>query len=298
VGPAHPARPSELTRQLLGHCRFPAAATPVTCAVSGGADSLALLALAAEAGLDVTAVHVDHGLRPGSDDEREVVRQAAERFGASFCAESVTVTPGPNLESRARVARYGVLPPDSLLGHTADDQAETLVLNLLRGAGPDGIAAMRHDGRRPLLALRRAETRQLCEELGLDVVEDPTNADPSFRRNRVRHEVLPLLSDVADRDVVPLLVRSAELMRDVADHLDAASAAIDPTDAVALAAAPEVLARTALRHWLRTCSDEHHPPDQATVERVLDVARGRAKAADVGGGWRVTRSEQRLSLSQ
>ncbi|MCB1016512.1 MAG: 7-cyano-7-deazaguanine synthase, partial [Acidimicrobiales bacterium] len=95
----------------------------MTCAVSGGPDSLALLALAVAAGLEVTAVHVDHGLRPGSGREAEVVEAAAERFGARFSARRVTVVEGPNLEARARAARYAALPPDACTGHTADDQA-------------------------------------------------------------------------------------------------------------------------------------------------------------------------------
>src|SRR4051794_39498105 len=99
--------------ELLGRCAFPPGGTAVTCAVSGGPDSLALLVLAVEAGLAVTAVHVDHGLREGSADEAEVVRAAAERFGTAFRAESATVAPGPNLEARARAARWSVLPPDA-----------------------------------------------------------------------------------------------------------------------------------------------------------------------------------------
>src|SRR5205085_8899120 len=124
-----------LTAALLGRCVFPGAGTVVTCAVSGGADSLALLVLAVGAGCEVTAVHVDHGLREGSAAEADLVRAAAARFGAGFVAERVMVAPGANLEARARAARYGVLPADVLTGHTADDQAETVLLNLLRGAG-------------------------------------------------------------------------------------------------------------------------------------------------------------------
>ncbi|HEX5365549.1 MAG TPA: ATP-binding protein, partial [Acidimicrobiales bacterium] len=123
--------------------------------MSGGADSLALLVLAARAGCRVTAVHVDHGLRPGSAGEADVVRAVAADVGAGFRAERVEVAPGPDLEARARAARYAVLPPGALTGHTADDQAETVLLNLIRGAGLEGLAGMRADQRRPLLALRR-----------------------------------------------------------------------------------------------------------------------------------------------
>ena len=278
---------------LLGRCTFPVPGTAVTCAVSGGADSLALLVLAVEAGCRVTAVHVDHGLRPGSEAEAGVVEAAAARFGASFRRERVRVEPGPNLEARARAARYAVLPPDVLTGHTADDQAETVLLNLLRGAGLDGLAGMAPEGH-PLLALRRTETRALVAACGLIPVEDPSNADPAFRRNRVRAEVLPLLDAVAGRDVAALLARQAALLRDEAALLDALAAAIDPTDAGALAAAPPPLARRAVRRWLTDGQD--HPPDAATVERVLAVARNEAKGADIGGGRRVVRTRNVLRL--
>ena len=270
----------------------------MTCAVSGGADSLALLVLATHAGCRVTAVHVDHGIRPGSAGEAEVVRAAAERFGADFRAEAVAVVPGPNLEARARAARYGVLPPDVLTGHTADDQAETVLLNLARGAGLDGLAGMA-PARRPLRRLRRRETVALCADLGLRPVADPSNDDPAFRRNRVRHELIPLLDEISAREVVPVLARQADLLRDDAALLDDLAAALDPADASALAAAPEPLARRAVRRWLRgggPGGPERYAPDAAATERVLAVARGEAVACELAGGWRVARRGGRLRL--
>ncbi len=288
---------SDLDR-WLARSTFPSAGTAVTAAVSGGADSLALLVLAVRAGCVVTAVHVDHGLRPGSADEADVVAAAATRYGASFRAERVRVEAGANLEARARQARYAVLPEAVMTGHTTDDQAETVLLHLLRGAGLDGLAAMTPGTRRPILGLRRADTVALCRLEGLVPVRDPSNTDPAFRRNRVRHEVLPLLDDVADRDVVPLLARLAEHARDAADHLEAEAraAALDATDAQALRDAPVILARLVIRDWLRTIDAEAYPPDSATVERVLAVARGGAIGTDVGGGWRVARTAGRLRL--
>ena len=295
---------AERSCRLLARCTFPPPDTQVTCAVSGGADSLALLVLAVAAGCQATAVHVDHGLRPGSAAEADVVRAAAAKLGAAFRSETVDVAPGPNVEARARAARYAVLPPDVLTGHTADDQAETVLLNLLRGAGLDGLAGMRGDaprsggrsgpGNHPILALRRRETEAVCQAEGLTPVTDPTNADPVHRRNRVRAELLPLLHDVAGRDVVPILARQAALLRDEADALDALAATLDPTDALALAAAPPALARRAVRNWLAEGQD--HPPDAATVERVLAVARNQARAADVGGNRRVARTRNVLRL--
>ncbi len=275
-------------------CRFPPAATVVTCAVSGGADSLALLVLAVDAGLDVTAAHVDHGLRPGSDREAAVVAAAAEQLGARFRSFTVEVDAGGDLEARARAARHAVLPAGTLFGHTADDQAETVLLALLRGTGLDGLAGIAPAGH-PILALRRTETEAICAEVGLVPVEDPTNDDPRFRRNRVRHEVLPLLAAVAERDVVPLLARAADVVRDDVTLLDELAAPLDPTDTRALAEAPAALARRALRAWLRTYDDEHHPPDAAGLERVMRVVRGEATAAQVTGGIEVRRSQRRLS---
>jgi tRNA(Ile)-lysidine synthase len=227
-----------------------------------------------------------------------VVRAAAGRFGAGFRAVRAEVAAGPNLEARAREARYAVLPADVLTGHTADDQAETVLLNLLRGAGLDGLAGIRADGRRPLLALRRHETRALCASLGLTPVEDPSNADPAFTRNRVRHEVLPLLGDVARRDPVPLLARLAGHAREAVEHLDGAAGAagLDVRDARALAAAPAALAHRAVRAWLCATDPQAHPPDAGAVARVLAVARGEAVGADVGRGWQVRRSGGVLRL--
>lgn len=285
------AEPADIAA-LLPRCTFPPAGTAVTCAVSGGADSLALLVLATSAGLQVTAVHIDHGLRPGSAAEAATVRLAAARTGAEFFARRVHVEPGPNLEARARAARWSALPADAMTGHTADDQAETVLINLLRGAGLDGLAGMVPGHQHPILGLRRAETVALTAACGLQPVHDPSNLDTSLLRNKLRHDLLPLLNEAAHRDLVPVLARQAELLRVDAALLDELAAMIDPTDAKALAAAPLGLARRAVRRWL----NEGHPPDAAAVERVLEVARGAAIACELHGGRTVRRSGQRLRL--
>ncbi|MFM7489542.1 MAG: tRNA lysidine(34) synthetase TilS [Actinomycetota bacterium] len=272
----------------------------MSCAVSGGADSLALLALANAAHLTVLAIHVDHGLRPGSSDEASRVAAAARDVGADFRAVSIRVEPGPNLEARAREMRYAHLPTDVLTGHTADDLAETIVVNLLRGAGLPGLIGVRPTGGpsgdvgHPLLALRRADTEAVCRAMGWTPFTDPTNSDTTLLRNRVRHEVIPYLNEVSGRDLVPILARQSTLIADDNDLLDALSGHIDPTDARALAASPPALARRAVRRWLTTT----HPPDAATIDRVLAVARGEAVACEIPGGHRVSRRNQVLSLTR
>jgi len=273
---------------------------PVVVGCSGGADSLALLALAVDGGLAPIAVHVDHGLRPDSDREAGIVADAAARLGAGFDARRVTIAGEANLEARARTARYDALEAARvahgatavLVAHTADDQAETVLLNFLRGSGSAGLAGMpARRGRvvRPLLAARRADVRAECTRRELTPWEDPSNDDLSFRRNWIRREVLPLLEQGAGRDLTPLLTRQADVLRAESDFLDALARAAWPGEGEArgrdLVALPDPLARRAVRCWLGP-----PPPALDEVEAVLAVARGARRAVDLAGGRRVQRS--------
>lgn len=267
----------------------------VVVGCSGGADSLALLVLTCARGDDVIAVYVDHGLRAGTAHDAAVVRAAAERFGARFEQVGVDVPNGANLEARARVARYDALErvrtavnADAVLvAHTRDDQAETVLLNVLRGSGTAGLAGMpaqRGTLQRPLLQMRRAETRELCARLGLAPVHDPMNDDLHHRRVWLRREVIPMLERGADRDIVEVLARQADLVRDDDAFLDALAAEHATDDAATIAALTPVLARRVVRAFLGS-----PPPSQSTVERVLAVARGQIVATEISGGARVQR---------
>jgi tRNA(Ile)-lysidine synthase len=291
---------AELEHLLARAVGFDRCTPPVVVGCSGGPDSLALLALASAAGLAPVAVHVDHGSRAGSEQESAVVAGFAARLGTGFRAERVDVPFGPNYEARARAARYAALERARselgatavLIGHTLDDQAETVLLNLLRGsasAGLGGMAVERDGIVRPLLTLRRVETERLCADLGLEPVRDPSNDDVSLRRSWIRREVLPALSVGTGRDLAPVLARQATLLREESDYLDALARAAWPADgpraARTLAAMPVVLARRAIRAWLGV-----PPPTYDEVERVLAVARGRGRAAELAGGRRVWRT--------
>ncbi|HEX3796080.1 MAG TPA: hypoxanthine phosphoribosyltransferase [Acidimicrobiales bacterium] len=284
--------------ELAARCTFPPAGSSLTCAVSGGADSMALMVLAIAAGCAVSAIHVEHGLREGSAAEADVVEQAAALLGASFISKTVSVPPGPNQEARARQARFGVLPDGVATGHTMDDQAETILLNLLRGSGADGLAGMEPGHSHPILGLRRAETHAVCAAMGLQPVMDPSNDDPAFLRNRVRHELLPLCADIAGRDPVPVLARQAGVLRDEVALLNALAqeATPDPSDAKAVAGLALPLARRSMRRWLQTSGGSPYPPSLAEVDRVLAVASGSAVATEISGGRRVSRSAGRLSI--
>lgn len=283
---------TSLTTELLSRCHFPEPGTHVACAVSGGPDSMALLLLAHAHGLIVTAHHVDHGARPESSSDIDFIRPVAEQLSIAIVVHTLSVPHGSNFEARARESRYAALPDDVMTGHTADDQAETVLINLLRGAASQGLGAMRPTTSRPLLSLRRTETHALCDAHRIRTVTDSTNTDPRFVRNRVRNELLPLIADISQRDPVPILTRSADVLRTDNDLLDELAATIDPTDALAVANAPAPLARRAIRRWLA----DPYPPDLATIERVLLVAKGEVLACDVGENREIRRSKQRLSL--
>lgn len=241
----------------------------VVVACSGGADSMALLAATvAEArapAIRVVGVTVDHGLQEGSAAlaARVVARMAALGVDETVTA-TVTVDPGGlGLEAAARRARYAVLDQvaDSfgaaivLLGHTRDDQAETVLLGLTRGSGGRSLAGMRRGFdryRRPLLDVSRTDTVTACQVEGLEVWEDPHNADPRFTRARVRATVMPLLEDELGPGVAETLARTADQLRVDIDHLDdLAEAALvglaDPTSVDELSALPTAVRRRVLR---------------------------------------------------
>jgi tRNA(Ile)-lysidine synthase len=281
----------DLVAILRQRCSFPPPGTALDCAFSGGADSTALLVLGVAAGCRVVAHHVDHHLRPESAGEAARAREIAGHLDVPFVLHDIHVDDGPNLEARARAGRLAALPAYCATGHTLDDQAETVLGNMLRGAGLDGLAGMTLSFEKPLLGLRRAETHELCAACGIVPVADSSNDDRRFRRNRIRNELLPLLDDISARDIAPVVARMADLARDEAGLLDELAGSLDATDARSISAADPALARRALRAWLK---HDGFAPDAASIDRVLSVARGDITACEVTGGVRVERTRQRL----
>lgn len=245
-------------------------------ACSGGADSLALAAgamhVARRNDLQVRGVIIDHGLQADSAAVAVRAREELQRLGVGAQIERVHVDVGAGLgvEAAARAARYAALDElagqaraNVLLGHTLDDQAETVLLGLTRGSGVRslaGIARQRNHYLRPLLGLRRRDTEEACAELGLKAWQDPHNADPVYSRARVRHRVLPLLEAELGPGITEALARTAELATADADYLDRAAADAQRLvvcgaggEEVAchpLAELPAALRRRVLRRWL------------------------------------------------
>ena len=205
-------------------------------AVSGGADSLALAAatafVVAKEAYALSAVIVDHQLQDGSAGVAADALERLRSLGVEGHVVPVVVGAEGGMEAAARRARHEVfdtLEADAvLLGHTLDDQAETVLLGLGRGSGPRsiaGMAAVNGRYRRPFLGLTRAETETVCKASGLEWWTDPHNADPSYTRVRLRREVLPLLEDVLGGGVAKALARTADFLRADNDFLDDAAAA-------------------------------------------------------------------------
>ena len=239
--------------------------------LSGGADSLALalttIDVAARAGIPVITVTVDHGLREGSAEEARRVADLAASLGARAVVETVTVDGPGGPEGAARDARRAALRAVGvregapiLLGHTMDDQAETVLLRLARGSGPSSLRAIAPLSReadgvtwlRPLLTLRRSDTEGACAQAGLAPVHDPTNdvdgpwraADGSpLRRSALRHEAMPALASALGVDPVPALARTAALCAEDDDALS--DRARELTAAARVAAARVAAARVA-----------------------------------------------------
>jgi tRNA(Ile)-lysidine synthetase-like protein len=297
----------------------------VLVACSGGADSVALAAaLAFEAptiGVPVGGVTVDHGLQDGSAERATATAELLRSLGLDpvlVRTAEVGVDGGP--EAAARAARSAVLADAAreydariALGHTLDDQAETVLLGLGRGSGPRSVAGMVEcrtvDGVewwRPLLNVRRATAREACADQGLPVWDDPWNADPAYRRSRLRTEVLPLLEDVLGGGAAPALARTARLLREDLEALDAMAAtelarwqSEPPTTelpATEVGALPAALRRRVLRGWLR---DAGVPDLQAVhldaVDRLMGRWRGQGRV-DLPGGAGVVRASGRLVL--
>lgn len=298
----------------------------VLVASSGGADSLALAAATAfeagKAGIRAGALTVDHGLQPGSTGRAAAV---ADRLRALAFApvEVLTVVVGRagGPEAAARAARYAALDAAAdrlaaaavLLGHTRDDQAETVLLGLARGSGARSLAGMAPvsgDGgryRRPLLDVDRATTRAACLAEGLEPWDDPHNLDPAYARARVRHRVLPVLEAELGPGVTAALARTAKLLRADAEALDswADRAAAECADhsggllADRLGQLPAAVRRRVLRQAALAAGST--PSDLSAghidaVEALVTDWRGQAWV-DLPGGVRAERRCGRLHLA-
>ena len=341
---------SDFASRLLAawrNLKLPAESTPVVVAVSGGADSMSLLM-----GLDeliqagkllilLTVAHLDHRLRKASQDDATWVDQMAEGLGyecvtARMNIRKRAVSTGDNLEQAARRARYEFLESTAiqkgsnliLTAHTLDDQAETVLLRLLRGSaaeGLSGIEPVRPFTRgsqiqlaRPLLSwARRVDCEAYCRKRNVDFRVDEMNQDEKFARVRVRKQLLPLMESFNNR-IVEALSRTATLLREDArqltteaeDLLEAASGysedfqargrtKVPSLNVNTLAAAPTALRRRALRQWILQGQGDLRRLEMvhlAAVDRLIQGSRG-GRIVELPNGTRVVRRRGWLELN-
>ena len=284
----------------------------VLAACSGGQDSLALAAalafVAPRAGLRAGAVTVDHGLQDGSASHAVAVASTLRDLGLDpVRVATVTVDGAGGLEAAARDARYAALSALAaeagaaavLLGHTLDDQAETVLLGLARGSGARSLAGMpprRGLFARPLLGLRRAVTAAACEAMGLSAWSDPHNADRRFARVRVRLDALPALEAALGPGVAEALARTADQLRDDAEVLEKiATSQRERGDALLSAASLAGLPGAVRTRVLRSAALEAGCPagaltaaHVARIEELVTDWRGQ-RGVDLPGGVRAAR---------
>ncbi|MBO8142822.1 MAG: tRNA lysidine(34) synthetase TilS [Firmicutes bacterium] len=297
-------------------------------AVSGGPDSLALLHLLTRLRgpwqLGLLAIHVDHGLRPDSRDDARFVEEAGRALGVPVIVRTADVKaerrPGESWQQAARRVRYRLLEEVAAaegahrvaLAHHADDQAETILLRLLRGAGAAGLGGMRPKRGlyvRPLLWVARQEIEAYCRAFRLSFRADPTNRSLRYLRNRIRHRLLPLLEAEFNPNVRAVLNRTATLLREDDDYLEElARQAFQqlgrPEDGLSvdgLSRLPRPLARRVLRLAVQQAGVELAAVSAAHVDRMLSLAGDEAPKAGcrpvtLPGGVRVRRESGRLVM--
>jgi tRNA(Ile)-lysidine synthase len=289
-------------------------------AVSGGADSLALaLALIKEApelAITLIAVTVDHQLQSGSNEQAKKVQAQLKVMGyQEVIIEKVSVVEKSGLEADARTARYTAL--DSIahaygatqifLGHTRDDQAETVLLGLARGSGTrslSGMATVNGKYARPFLQLTRAQTVAACQEADLQPWSDPHNLNEKFSRVRVRNKVMPVMEEEIGPGIAAALARSAAILRDDADALDEMAQAVisrvdlSDLDCAALAELPRAIRSRILRAAIYAAgapSGSLSADHLAAVEALITSWHGQGEVS-LPGGVKVARISGRLSL--
>lgn len=292
--------------------------------LSGGPDSLALTAAMVAEGLTVTAICVDHGLQEGSRAVSEQAAETARLWGAEAVVVPVDVPAGNSLEAAARTARYqafsrwaasgdqlsSVAPGNGVsfvscgdrssetrtvaVAHTMDDLAESFVLAGLRG-NPAAMAreAVIEGCRivRPLLGVRRADTVGACEEIGVTPWNDPQNADPAFRRVRVRREVLPLLGDIVGGDAVPALARAAGRMQVEATRMESTTVPLATKDL------PQATRHDIIAGALRAAGAKVSTAHVEGVDKLLTQWHGQGPR-DVGGGLVALRVSGEIKIEE
>lgn len=305
-------RLDELIQSIGAKSEFPDG--PLLVALSGGPDSAALSVLATRISQTVRAVHVNHGT-PQAPDLEEAARAIGQTLRIDVTVVEADLDGIKFTEEAARDARYHALREARgegewiVTGHTLDDQAETVLLNLLRGAGLAGLAGIpvttRERVARPLLGATRGELREMAVLAALPFADDPSNLDTAHTRNRLRHEVIPLLEAEFNPQLRVALARTALAVRADDEYLQQLTAGFPVTieeggSAIprsVLLTTPRALADRILR-MLITNLRPPHPPMRAELARIWALVEGHAQRAELEGGIIAELSQGMVRLSR
>jgi tRNA(Ile)-lysidine synthase len=295
-------RPLEAARGLIAEGK------PLLVLLSGGGDSVCLLDVARRLGADVSALHVNYGLREGASADEAFCRALCARLGVPLTVERVTLPERGNLQAHARTARYALAerlaPADYAAAHTLSDQAETIVYRLAVSPGSRALRGMPpRRGRlvRPLLEVTRAEVRDYLSARGLDWREDPSNADRGFARARVREDVLPALRELdpaAERTIAETarqLREEGEVLELAADEALARAAGLElrstepkvtprVVEIAQLRREQPAVARIALRRLVELAVGEPRPLARRDADAILALGEAGSRAVDLGDG--------------
>lgn len=262
---------------------------PLVVALSGGADSAALAYLCGRLGREVTSLHVDHGLTH-SERLRTAAQNIADALGIEMKTIRIDVPDGPSPEGQARTARYEVLcgqDASVLTAHTMNDVVETMLINLIRGTGPDGLTGIplhrQPNIYRPILGITRSETREIASLAGLAFVDDPSNQDRSILRNHVRLDLIPLF-EAANPKFVESMATTARLLgadREMIEDLSRPHLQKEGAPVGVLTALPRPVADRVVRRLLTRAGVE---PDASSMERAWSVITGETARQELKGG--------------
>jgi tRNA(Ile)-lysidine synthase len=267
---------------------------PVTVGLSGGADSATLAYVALNAGLETSALHIDHRL-PASPMLAEAAHAIAGRLGIPIETAAVQLGPGLVSEERARAARYAVfdgLARTLLTAHTRDDSGETMLINLFRGTGAAGLTGIPFhrppNTYRPMLEVTRDRTREIAALAGLEFVDDPMNYDLSVTRNRIRHSILPLIREINPQIDEALARTAASLGRD-AETVAQAVPPVRPGTGLPIGLVVTLPPAVADRLIMGLIEQAGIGVTADRIDRVWAVARGESERQDLAGGKTIAR---------
>lgn len=246
-------------------------------AVSGGADSVALMCIVYHLGRTASVHHVNHGIRDASNDEAKIVQELAENFQFDFFLYETTIG-FQNMEENARQARQDFLPEDVLTAHSFEDKVETVIMNFMRGATSKGFSPMTD---KPLINITANELDSIVVYYDVSPCVDSTNFTQEHVRNRVRHELIPLMTDISGTNIAKPIIRNSQIALEESEYLDQIASKIDITQCKTAKTENIVILRRATRMWIE--ENISHKYSEVNITNLVSVVQGETLGTQIAG---------------